>query len=562
MKNPLRPLKKKYNQLYTKTQKGHFSFAALNAAQFLGALNDNIYKLLVIFFLLSILGLDKANQILAAAGALYVIPFLLFSSAAGILADRFSKQKLILVLKGVEILTMLLAFLAFYTKSPWGCYSLLFLLATHSALFGPSKYGILPEIVEKEELTRANSQLVGLTYLAIIIGTFLASFLTEKTQGNFIIATSFCLLFSIFGFISALAIRKTPAQKSPKKMSIFFVQEIMQTLKECRKIPLLLPSLFGSAYFLFIGAFTQLNIIPFAIQSLHLSEYMGGYLFLLTALGIAGGSLVAGKFFKHKMSLSTSCVSGAVLSLLFFAISTFNSFLYPTMIFLVLLGIFGGVFVIAFDTFIQIHSPDGKRGQTIAAANFFSFLGVLIASFCLYIFGNLLGLSAASGFFCVGVITLISTAFLTLQTLEVFFPFLAKKISQKNITILDPAQSLKNMDLFVIERWDWKILWLIARSCSRYHLLICSSRNVCLKILSFFTPNFHIINSNTETEEALALARKLQTEGVSVCLVLNRVFSREKEKRLIPFFSFREESFCLVKIHSKDSESFITVENV
>jgi acyl-[acyl-carrier-protein]-phospholipid O-acyltransferase / long-chain-fatty-acid--[acyl-carrier-protein] ligase len=425
-------------QFQAKMRKKQLSFACLNACQFLGALNDNIYKLLTIFLLLSISSAMQASNILASVGALYVIPFLLFSSLAGILADRFSKQNFIMILKGIEIVLMGLAFFAFYTKSSLGCYCVLFLLATHSALFGPSKYSILPEIVEKANLTKANSQLTALTYLAIILGTFLASFLTEKTEGNFVISISFCLLFSIFGFIAALGIRKTPSQKSVKKMSLFFVKEIFQTVGECKKVPLLIPSLFGSAYFLLLGAFTQLNIIPFTLQSLHLSEYVGGYLFLLTALGIAGGSLVAGKFFKAKLTLNTSCLAGAALSLLLFSIAIFSSFLVPVMICLILLGICGSVFVIPFDTFIQVHSPEGKRGQTVAASNFFSFLGVLIASLCVYLFGDLLGLCAASGFFCMGIITAIATMALCLQTLEVFAPFLAKKLSPaKNSVILD-----------------------------------------------------------------------------------------------------------------------------
>jgi len=132
------------------------SFLCLNAAQFLGALNDNIYKLLTIFFLISTLGVEKSSSILSSVAALYVIPFLLFSSAAGILADRRSKQKLILGLKIIEVFLMLLALAVFYFKSTRGCYSLLFLLASHSAVFGPSKYGIIPELVEKDKITKAN----------------------------------------------------------------------------------------------------------------------------------------------------------------------------------------------------------------------------------------------------------------------------------------------------------------------------------------------------------------------------------------------------------------------
>jgi acyl-[acyl-carrier-protein]-phospholipid O-acyltransferase/long-chain-fatty-acid--[acyl-carrier-protein] ligase len=197
------------------------SLSCLNIAQFLGALNDNIYKLLTVFLLISILGAEKSNEILSAAGAVYVIPFLLFSSASGILADRISKQRLILSLKAIEVVILLVALVVFQLKIVWGCYALLFLLATHSAVFGPSKYGIIPELVEKQKIAKANSLITSFTYLAVIIGTFLASFLTEFTNENFVYAVSACLLFAICGFFASLGI-KNSSPKIYKKNSVVF----------------------------------------------------------------------------------------------------------------------------------------------------------------------------------------------------------------------------------------------------------------------------------------------------------------------------------------------------
>src|SRR3990167_1953993 len=360
-------------------KKGRFSFASLNAAQFLGVLNDNIYKLLLIFFLLKTLGVEKAGLIISSVGALYVLPFLFFSDLAGVLADRFSKQKLIRILKIAEVFITFFAFFAFYAKSPFSCYILLVLLATHSALFGPSKYGIIPELVEKKNITRANSHMTSLTYLAMIIGTFLASFLTEITGENYVLSISFCFVFSIFGLIFSFGIQKTLPQKANKKPKILFIKEVFSTIKECKQIPFLATALFGSAYFLFIGAFTQLNIIPFAIQSLHLSDYVGGYLFLLTAIGIVLGSLVSSKWLKNRLDINVACVLSGCLAILFFFLWFFSHFLFPTILFLILIGFLGGMFVIAFDSFIQVNSPIQKRGQIIGSANFLSFFGVLLA---------------------------------------------------------------------------------------------------------------------------------------------------------------------------------------
>ncbi len=485
------------------------SFLCLNAAQFLGALNDNIYKLLTIFLLISTLGVEKSSSILSAVGALYVIPFLLFSSAAGILADRWSKQKLILGLKVIEIFLMLLALAVFYFKSTWGCYSLLFLLASHSAVFGPSKYGIIPELVDKQNITKANGLITSFTYLAIIIGMFLASFLTEFSDKNYVLCVSFCLLFAICGFVFSLGIQKTEALSSQKKIHFFFPKEIIQTILECRKTPLLAPCLFGSAFFLFIGAFTQLNIIPFAIQSLHLSEYAGGYLFLLSALGIAGGSLLTGKLLKKKAELGLSCLAGFVISGLFLCLWLFSSFLIPTCIFLTLLGLAGGIFVISFDSFIQISSSTKQRGQTIAAANFLSFFGVLIASFCLYLFGHVLGFSPAFGFLCMSGLTFLAVFVLTCRLLPTTLPFFSRVLYREKTDFGD----LGAVSIFLAKDINVKLLLKAAYLSSSCQIVIVRDENTKIPLSLRLAPNVTFIPGKLSLEEALKKTKESLLEG-------------------------------------------------
>ncbi len=544
-----------YSQnLFIEFKKGRFSFSCLNISQFLGVLNDHIYKLLMIFLLISSLGVGEAGSILSATGALYVIPFLLFSSAAGILADRFSKQRIIQGLKAVEVLITALALWGFYSKAPWACYTLLFFLATHSAVFGPSKYGIIPEIVEKNNLSKANSHIISFTYLAIIIGTFLASFLTYLTNQNFVLCVSFCLLFSILGFLFSLGIQKTSTQKSTKKMNVFFPKEIYTTIKECQQIPLLAPSLLGSAFFLFIGAFTQLNIIPFAMESLHLSEYAGGYLFLLTALGIAAGSSLSSKFLRKKLDLNTSCLAGLVMTLIFWAIWALSSFLIPIMILLILLGVFGGIFVVSFETFIQANSPPGKRGQTVAAANFLGFVGVLIASFCLYLFGEILKTSAASGFFLMGILTLITTFFLMLRMSSVFLPFIAKCFaSRKNSFIIDPLKLLQNSNFFILEHFHFPLFWAICSKSNKCQIIFLSEKKgFFLKLLNI-SPTVYFLNKETNLNEVLDNAKDLREEDSSFYIFTDRSLSTERLNSSFSFFSFKETKICMLKTKRSDT---------
>jgi acyl-[acyl-carrier-protein]-phospholipid O-acyltransferase/long-chain-fatty-acid--[acyl-carrier-protein] ligase len=106
-------------------------------------------------------------------GAIFVLLFL-FSAFAGVLADRVSKRRITVSIKVVEVIVTSLAAVAFLMKSEYALYAVLFLMATHSALFAPSKYGIVPELVKQEQLSSANSQLESFTYLAIILGSSLA----------------------------------------------------------------------------------------------------------------------------------------------------------------------------------------------------------------------------------------------------------------------------------------------------------------------------------------------------------------------------------------------------
>jgi acyl-[acyl-carrier-protein]-phospholipid O-acyltransferase/long-chain-fatty-acid--[acyl-carrier-protein] ligase len=530
------------------------SLSCLNIAQFLGALNDNIYKLLTVFLLISILGAEKSNEILSAAGAVYVIPFLLFSSASGILADRISKQRLILSLKAIEVVILLVALVVFQLKIVWGCYALLFLLATHSAVFGPSKYGIIPELVEKQKIAKANSLITSFTYLAVIIGTFLASFLTEFTNENFVYAVSACLLFAICGFFASLGIKKTPPQKSTKKIQLFFLQEIVQTIQECRKISLLAPCLFGAAFFLFIGAFTQLNIIPFAIQSLHLSEYAGGYLFLLCALGIAGGSLLAGKILKKKIELGISCLAGFIMAILFCLLWLFSSFLIPTTILLTLLGVVGGVFVISFDSFIQTASASEQRGQTIATSNFLSFFGVLVASFYLYFFGHVLKFSAASNFLCMGILTFLSSFILTGRLLATTLPFLSRIFGNKKSI----QENLDRIQLFIAKQLSWKLLWKSAFLSSSCRIFIQKREAQSIPIILYIAPNVHFFSEQTSLEEGMKKSLQMLQEGEKAYFFHQEAFLIEKLPIKATPLSFQEE-ICLISLVKKEGKSEVVL---
>lgn len=436
-------------------------FGALNGTQILGAMNDNIFKLLIVYCFISVDGEASSNIILAAVGALYVIPFLLLSSTAGTMADRFSKRTIIVAVKCAEVVVMSLGMFSFYLASKALALCSLFLLACHSTLFAPCKYGIVPEIVPPEKISKANGLLTSCTYGAIIVGTFLASFLTDISSHNFMIASSAAIFFALLGLIFSLYIPKTPSAGSEKEISPRFISELFCNLKLIVKQPSLLSAVLGSAFFLFVGSYTQLNMIPFAIDALQLSDVQGGYLFLLTALGIGGGSLLAGKLSGKGVELGLVPIGGAGIALSFFLLSFCTQHLFIEILLITLIGVCGGFYLVPLDTYIQVASPKTLRGQVIATTNFLGFFGVLCSAAMLYFLSEIIGLKASTGFFVMGILSLIFVTGITCAISGYVMRFIYMLISRYfyKATVLGAPPLVFTKPTFYLSKlspWPWK----------------------------------------------------------------------------------------------------------
>lgn len=434
------------------------SFVSLNLTQFFSAINDNLYKLLLVFLLINLEGSENSNSILALAGAIFVIPFILFSSLAGTLADRYSKRTLIYITRILEIIIMILGLLSFAYKSAVGGYSVLFFLAVHSALFSPCKYGILPEIVKKEQLSHYNGIMTATTYLAIIFGTFLASLLTDITNKNFVFSVSFCIIIAILAALSSLAIKKTTPQAAKKKVSLRLISEVIKTLKRAKERRYLLGVLIFGAYFLFMGSYTQLNIIPYTIQSLSLSEVYGGYLFLMTAIGIGLGSFSVGHFSGKEVMLGFVPLATFGVSLSYISLYFFAGEMTLVVIALFCMGFFGGFFIVPIDAFIQEASPSEDRGQNVATANLMSFIGVILAAALLAFLGTMLHLEARIGFLIVGLFTLLLSFILMLFFLDQIFRLIVSKVAKRfwNLKVVGLHSALSlSPALLIGKRRSW-----------------------------------------------------------------------------------------------------------
>ncbi|ORJ58700.1 acyl-[ACP]--phospholipid O-acyltransferase [Geothermobacter hydrogeniphilus] len=395
-------------------------FRWLNITQFLGALNDNLFKLLLVFLIIDLQGVEAAGRVAAIAGLVFVLPFLLFSAAAGRLVDRFSKTRLIRYTKLLELAVMLLGVAAFAAASVPGLYGCLLLMALQSTLFSPAKYGIVPELVDQEQLSSANGSLEALTYLAIIGGTALAPLLPTLTGNRYGLAALVCVLAAVAGLLASYRIPPTPATGTRRQGSLLVIPDLVKALRFAREDGFLLLAVLGSAWFMLLGAFFQLNLIPYGIETLGLNQQQSGALFLVAALGIGLGSLTAGRLSGRNIEFGIVPLGTLGLTIATWLLALTPGRLPLVILIVLLLGVSSGLIIVPLNAFIQQRTPPERRGEILAAAGMLGWFGVLLASLLLLGLGEILGLSSRECFAALGLVSIGLTLW-AFRTLPDFF---------------------------------------------------------------------------------------------------------------------------------------------
>lgn len=357
--------------------------------QCLGALNDNIYKnvllLMVTYSQIDSLPMSVDLFVNLAAG-LFILPFFLFSAHAGAIADNMDKAKLIRRLKLIELVIMSCAATAIMTQSAILMLVLLFMTGTQSAYFGPVKYALLPQALKSDELVKGNAWVEIGTFLSILIGTLSAGLLLAIPNGM-LIASSIVITLSLLGFLSSANIPSLPSKKSDQ-VKFEPITGLKKTLKLAQKQRGIWMSILAISWFWFMGA-TYLTQFPnFAREHLFADSTVVSLLLALFSVGIATGSWLCEKLSFNQVELGI--LPFGILGLTIFsadllwavpAIESFPSQYYDVqsfvaqsshirvMIDLFLVGVSGGVFIVPLYAFIQSRSEEGECAQSIAANN-------------------------------------------------------------------------------------------------------------------------------------------------------------------------------------------------
>jgi len=395
---------------------GRRGFWALIVTQFQGAFSDNVLKNLVVFVALfgTTMTLAEKNSYGESIGALFSLPFILFSMTGGFLADRFSKRSVMLGVKVFELFIMTLVFAGLWSWNKYFLLGSVFLMGTHSAIFGPSKYGSLPEILPDKRLSWGNGILELGTFMAIILGTVAAAQMSEAFRGRQWVSGIILVGLAVVGFCSCLGIAKIPAANPGQKYSANFPVEIWRQLCAMRGDRPLWLALAGNTYFNFLGMLLLLNLFFYGSETLHVTETHIGYLNAALALGIGLGSVAAGY-------LSGGKIEYGLVPLGAFGLSIFSAWLAcpvvtlgQAFVLLALLGFAGGFFIVPVAALLQHRPSRETKGQVQATANWLGFVGVFLASGAHWLLAQKLALSPRGIFLVGGVLTLLGAVYVLL----------------------------------------------------------------------------------------------------------------------------------------------------
>jgi acyl-[acyl-carrier-protein]-phospholipid O-acyltransferase/long-chain-fatty-acid--[acyl-carrier-protein] ligase len=356
-------------------------YAFLLAAQALAVFDDNTFKQLLFFYAATALADPAArSHVIGWGTALYVLPYIFLSSYAGQIADRFSKQHVIVSLKVIEAVILSFATYAMFIGHINAMLIALFLLGIHAAFLDPAKEGILPQIFPDEDLSRANGLMQLTVYSMIVMGPVAAGFLFDAFSRNPYVPVGMLVGTALMGLLLALGITKVAPISPGERFRLNLVGEFWRDLAEIRASKALFQTVLAIAYFWFLGAVYLQNVIGYGRDLLGLNAAGIGYLTASVSVGIALGAFISGKLSGDQVELGLVPIGSVGLGIfglyLYFAHHSFAHALAGHF----LVGLSGGVFIIPLQSFLQARAGEHSKGRVIATSNVLTFTGVVLGA--------------------------------------------------------------------------------------------------------------------------------------------------------------------------------------
>ncbi|WP_353399259.1 MFS transporter [Hydrogenophaga sp. 5NK40-0174] len=373
-------------------------FAPFFWTQFLGAANDNLFKFaftVMVTYQLQVqwLPADMAGLVI---GALFILPFLLFSATSGQMADKYDRRVLIVWLKRIEVLIMGLAALGFFLPSVPVLLACIFLMGLQSAVFGPVKFAYLPQHLHERELTGGNGMVEMGTFVAILLGNVAGGLIIGVPEIGAHHVGFTCVGLAVLGRLAAHYIPASPAMDPQLVMNWNPATETWRNLKLAAEKPVVFRSVLGISWMWFFGA-VFLSLFPaFAKDVLHGNEQVASALLVVFSVGIATGSLLCEVLSRRHVEIGlvpVGAIGMTVFSIdLYFSTRglppaaelSLGAFMadhahWRVLADLALLSLFAGLYSVPMYALIQMRSQPTHRARIIAANNILNAL-FMIAS--------------------------------------------------------------------------------------------------------------------------------------------------------------------------------------
>ena len=392
-------------------------FGPFFCTQFLGAFNDNVFKnAVVILIAFSGLSAARADLLVNLAAGIFILPYFLFSATAGQLADKFEKAALIRIIKAAEIAIMVLAAVGFALRDVPLLLGVLFLLGTQATMFGPVKYSILPQHLRDTELVGGNGLVEMGTFVAILLGTIAGGLLVAMQPLGPLVVSAAVIVFAALGWLASRFIPRAPADAPELVLGYDPVRETRKLLRFARQDRIVFCAILANSWFWFYGALFLAQFPGYARSVLGANEHVVTLMLTAFSVGIGIGSTLCDRLSHGRIELGLVLLGA--LGLTGFAVDLFlaspalgvepatlvgvRSFLgaarsWRIVADLVLIGVFGGWFIVPLYALMQQRTRPAERSRVIAANN------VLNALFMVAAAGMAIGLRAAG----VGIVALL-----------------------------------------------------------------------------------------------------------------------------------------------------------
>lgn len=373
-------------------------FAPFFITQFLGAFNDNLFKnalvVLLTFQATSWTSL-KIETLGNLAAGIFILPFFLFSASAGQLADKFDKAMLARLVKLLEMGIMVVAGLGFYVHSFWLLMAALFLLGCHSSLFGPVKYAILPQHLREDELIGGNALVEAGTFISILLGTLTGGVLAGTiAQPIWIAAGAF--LIALLGYGASRLIPAAPPPAPDLHINPNPFTETWRNIRFARENRSVFLSILGISWFWLYGAIFLAQFPAYARNVLGGTEMTVTLLLAVFTFGIGMGSLLCERLSGKQVEIGLVPLGSIGLTLFgldlafaspaavspstgLLALAT-QPWMWRILLDLLLIGMFGGFFIVPLYTLVQLRSSQAHRARIIAANNIINALFMVLGS--------------------------------------------------------------------------------------------------------------------------------------------------------------------------------------